>query len=188
MRNDLLKKGLIFGIILLFIGTNVIPTNANSVKKLNEPLEDKLISDEYSNYLGTIYFNFSRFSVNIGFKHPKDTEYIFPVVSGNYTLNFTVELNITSHQKLLLSRGALTFAKISTNDLPIWMAVGINAIHGEMIKAWTIKDIERNFNEPPINGMENVTLSIILQGRGFPFGFLKPEKTSFTITAHFVEE
>jgi len=188
MKNDLIKKGLIFGIALLFIGTNVIATNAFNEIKSNDSMQYKLINDDYINYLGTIYFNFSRFSVDVGFKYPENTDYIFPVESGNYTLNFTVELNITSQKKLFLSRGALTYAKISTDDTPIWMAVGINAIRGEMIKAWTIKDIERNYNDPPINGMENVNLSIILQGRGFPFGFLKPEKTSFKITAYFAEE
>ncbi len=187
MKNNLLKKGLIFGIIILLIGTNVFPANTINEIKSNDSMQYKFINDDYTNYLGTIYFNFSRFSVDVGFKHPKNTDYIFPVKSGNYTLNFTVELNITSQQQLFLARGALTYAKISTDDLPIWMAVGINAIRGEMIKAWTIKDVERDYYEPPINGMENVTLSIILQGRGFPFGFLKPEKTSFTITAHFVE-
>ena len=188
MKNDLLKKGLVFGIILLFIGLSVISSNANVVKKRSDPIVSEVCIDDYTNYLGTIHFNFSRFSLDIGFKRPEDTNYTFPVVDGNYTLNFTVELNTISEKKLLLPRGAFTYAKISADDTPIWAAFGINAIRGEFVGPWTIKDIERNYNDPPINGMENVTLSIILQGRGFPFGFLKPEKTSFTITVHFVEE
>jgi len=188
MKNDLVKKGLVLGIILLFVGLSVIPSNANVVKNSSNSTVGRVNGDDYTNYLGTIYFNFSRFSVNIGFKHPEDTNYTFPVVDGNYTLSFTVELNTTSEQKLLLPRGAFTYAKISTDDTPIWAAFGINVIRGEFVGPWTIEDIERNYNEPPINGAENVTLSIILRGRGFPFGFLKPEETSFTVTAHFVEE
>jgi hypothetical protein len=158
------------------------------VDKSSDPTAGQMNGDDYTNYLGTIYFNFSRFSVDIGFKHPEDTNYTFPVVAGNYTLSFTVELNITSEQKLLLPRGAFTYAKISTDDTPIWAAFGINVIRGEFVGPWTIKDIERNYNDPPINGAENVSLSIVLRGRGFPFGFLKPEETSFTVTAHFEEE
>ncbi len=188
MRNDLLKKGLVFGIILLFIGLSVISSNANVVKKSSDPMVSEVYIEDYTNYLGTMYFNFSRFSVDIAFEHPEDTDYTFPVVEGNYTFNFTVELNTTSEQKMLLPRVALTYAKISTDDTPIWAAVGINFIRGEFVGPWTIKDIERNYNEPPINGAENISLSIILRGRGFPFGFLKPEETSFTITAHFEEE
>ncbi len=188
MKNDLVKKGLVLGIILLFVGLSVIPSNANVVKNSSNSTVGRVNGEDYTNYLGTIYFNFSRFSVNVGFEHPEDTDYTFLVVDGNYTLNFTVELNITSEQKLLLPRGAFTYAKISTDDTPIWAAFGFNFVRGDYVGAWTIKDIERNYNDPPINGQENVTMEIILQGRGFPFGFLKPEETSFTITAHFVEE
>lgn len=188
MKNKLFRKGLVFGIILLFIGISVIPSNANVVKKSNDPTVDQLNGDDYTNYLGTIYFNFSRFSVEVGFKTPEDTNYTFPVINGKYTLNFTIELKAQSEQKLLLPRGALTYAKISADNTPIWAAFGINVIRGEFVGPWTIKDIERNYNDPPINGAENVTLSIILRGRGFPFGFLKPEETSFTITAHFAED
>lgn len=188
MKNDLVKKGLVLGIILLFVGLSVIPSNANVVNKSSVPMKGEISGDDYTNYLGAIHFNISRFSTDVGFEHPEDTDYTFPVVDGNYTLNFTVELNITSEQTFLLSRGAFTYAKISTDDSPIWAAVGINFVRGEYVGAWTIKDIERNYNDPPINGQENVTMEIILRGRGFPFGFLKPEETSFTITAHFVEE
>ena len=188
MRNDIVKKLLVFGLILLFIGLSVIPSNANVVKKSGDSIVSEVSIDDYTNYLGAIYFNFSRFSVDIGFKHPEDTNYTFPVVDGNYTLNFTVELHTTSEQKLLLPRGAFTYAKISTDNTPIWAAFGINSIRGEFVGPWTIKDIERNYNDPPINGAENVSLSIVLRGKGFPFGFLKPEETSFTIAAHFEEE
>ncbi len=188
MKNDSIKKGLIFGIILLFIGISVIPSNANVVDKSSIPIKSKASSDNYTNYLGEIFFNISRFSTEVGFKHPNEKNYTFPVVNENYTLNFTVGLNITSEQKLLFLRGAFTYAKISTDDSPIWAAFGINFVRGEVVGPWNISDIARNYNEPPINGQENVTMSIILQGRGFPFGFLKPEETSFTITAHFVEE
>lgn len=188
MRNDFIKKGLIFGTILLFVGISVIPSNANVVDKSSVPTESKASSDDYTNYLGEIFFNISRFSTEVGFKHPGDTNYTFPVINGNYTLNFTVGLNITSEQKLLFVRGAFTYAKISTDDAPIWAAFGINFVRGEVVGPWNISDISRNYNDPPINGQENVTMSIILRGRGFPFGFLKPEETSFTIKAHFVEE
>ncbi len=188
MKNIFWKKGLVLGIILLFIGMSVIPSNADVVRNKNNSPVVLVNSDNYTNYLGAIYFNLSRFSTDIGFEHPEVTDYTFPVVDGNYTLDFTIELNTTSEQKLLLLRGVFTSAKISTNDSPIWVAYGINFIRGEYVGAWTIQDIERNYNEPPINGAENVTLSIILRGRGFPFGFLKPEETSFTVTAHFVEE
>jgi len=188
MKNNLVKKGLVLGIIFLFVGLSVIPSNANVVKNSSNSTVGRVNGDDYTNYLGTIYFNFSRFSVDIGFTHPEETDYIFPVINGNYTLNFTVELNTIFEQILLLPRGAITYAKISTDDTPIWAAFGINVIRGEFVGAWTIKDIERNYNDPPINGAENVTLSIILQGRGFPFGFFKPEETTFTVTAHFVEE
>ncbi len=188
MKNDLVKKGLVFGIILLFIGLSVISSNANVVEKSSDPTAGQMNDDDYTNYLGTIYFNFSRFSVDIGFRHPEEINYTFPVINGNYTLNFTVGLNITSEQKLLFLRGAFTYAKISADDSPIWAAFGINFVRGEVVGPWNISDIARNFNDPPINGQENVTMSIILRGRGFPFGFLKPEETSFTITVHFVEE
>jgi len=188
MRNDIVKKGLVIGILLLFIGISSIPTNANVVKNNSNHIDNELNNSDYTNYLGTIYFNLARFSTDIGFEHPQVSDYTFPVVDGNYTLDFTVELNITSEQKLLLSRGVFTSAKISTDDSPIWMAYGINFVRGEHVGAWTIQDIERNYNEPPINGQETVTMTVILKGRGFPFGFLNPEETSFTITAHFVEQ
>jgi hypothetical protein len=178
LKSDIIKKGLVIGIFLLFIGISSAPTNANVVKN----------NSDYTNYLGTIYLNLGRFSTDIGFEHPEVTDYTFPVIDGNYTLNFTVELNITSDQKLLLSRGLFTSAKISIDDSPIWKAFGINFGRGEHVGAWTIQDIERNYNEPPINGQETVTLSVIIKARGFPFGLLKPQETSFTITAHFVEE
>ena len=187
MKNIFWKKGLVLGIILLFIGMSVISSNADVVRNKNNSPVVLVNSDNYTNYLGAIYFNLSRFSTDIRFEHPEVTDYTFPVVDGNYTLDFTIELNTTSEQKLLLSRGVFTSAKIITNDSPIWVAYGINFIRGEYVGAWTIQDIERNYNEPPINGQETVTMSVILKGRGFPFGFLKPEETSFTITAHFVE-
>jgi len=188
MRNDIFKKGLVIGILLLFIGISSNPINANLLKDNSNHIDNELNNSDYTNYLGTIYFNLARFSTDIGFEHPDVSDYTFPVVDGNYTLNFTVELNITSEQKLLLSRGVFTSAKISIGDSPIWKAFGINFIRGEYVGAWTIQDIERNYNEPPINGQETVTLSVILKGRGFPFDFLKPEETSFTITAHFVDQ
>ena len=187
-RNELVKKGLVIGILLLFIGISSIPTNANVIKNNSNHIDNELNNSDYTNYLGTIYFNLGRFSTDIGFEQPEVTDFTFPVVDGNYTLGFTVELNITSEQKLLLSRGVFTSAKISMNDSPIWKAYGINFIRGEYIGAWTIQDIERIYNKPPINGQEAVALSVILKGRGFPFGFLKPVETSFTITAHFVEQ
>ena len=181
MKNCLYKKGLVFGIILLFIGMSVIPSNANVVNKSSVPMKGEVSSDDYTNYLGAIYFNLSRFSVDVEFEHLEDTDYTFPVIDGNYTLNFTVEFNTTSEQTLLLSRGAFTYAKISTDDSPIWAAFGFNFVRGDYVGAWTIKDIERNYNDPPINGAENVTMEIILQGRGFPFGFLKPEVILFLL-------
>ncbi len=187
MKNKFWEKGLVFGIILLFIGMSVISSNADVVRNRNNSPVVLVNSDNYTNYLGAIHFNLSRFSTDIGFEQSEVTDYTFPVVDGNYTLDFTIELNITSEQTLLLSRGVFTSAKISTNDSPIWKAFGINFVRGEYVGAWTIQDIERNYNEPPINGQETVTMSVILKGRGFPFGFLKPEETSFTITAHFVE-
>jgi hypothetical protein len=188
MKNKLWKKGLVLGLILLFVGLSVIPSNANMNENSRNPTVGRVNSNDYTNYLGSISFNISRFSTEIGFKHPDNKNYTFTVVNSTYILNFTVELNITSEQKLLLTRGAFTYAKISMDDSPIWAAFGINFVRDEVVGPWTIKDIERDFNDPPINGAENVTLSIILRGRGFPFGFLKPEETSFTITAHFVEE
>ena len=188
MRSDIVKKGLVIGILLLFIGISSVPTNANSVKSNSNPIGNELNNSDYTNYLGTIYFDLGRFSTNIGFEHPEITDYTFPIVNSNYTLNFTVELNITSDQKLLLSRGVFTSAMISMGDSPIWKAFGINFGRGEYVGAWTIQDIKRNYNEPPINRQETVTLSVIIKARGFPFGLLKPQETSFTITAHFVEE
>jgi len=188
MRNDIVKKGLVIGILLLFIGIISIPTNANLVKSNSKIINNELINNDYTNYLGAIYLNLGRFSTDIVFEHPEVTDYTFPVVDGNYTLDFTLELNITSEEKFLLSRGVFTSAKISIGDSPIWKAFGINFIRGEYVGAWTIQDIERNYNEPPINGQETVTLSVILKARGFPFDFLKPQETSFTITAHFAEE
>jgi hypothetical protein len=188
MRNDIVKKGLVIGILLLFIGISSIPTNANVVKNNSNHIDSKLNNSDYTNYLGTIYFNFSRFSVDIGFTHPEVTDYIFPVVNGNYTLNFTVELNTKFEQIMLFPRGVFTYAEIKTDDKPIWSAFGINVIRGDFVGAWTLKDVERIYTDPPINGRENVTISIRLQGRGFPFSFFKPNETYFTINVHFVEE
>jgi len=188
MRNDIIKKGLVIGIFLLFIGISSIPINANVVKNNSKYIDGELNNSDYTNYLGTIHFNLGRFSTDVGFEHPEVIDYTFPVVDSNYTLNFTVELNITLEQKMLLSRGVFTSAKISTGDSPIWKAYGINFIRSEYVVAWTIKDIERNYNEPPINGQETIILSVILKARGFPFGSLRPEETSFTIAAHFAEQ
>lgn len=187
IRSDIVKKGLVIGILLLFIGISSIPTNANVVKNNSNHNDNDLDISDYTNYLGTIYFNLGRFSADIGFEQPEVTDYSFPVVDGNYTLNFTVELNITSDQNLLLSRGVFTSAKISAGDSPIWKAFGINFGRGDYVGAWTIQDIERNYNEPPVNGQETVIMSVIIKARGFPFGLLKPQETSFTITTHFVE-
>jgi len=187
MENKFLKKGLVLGIILLFVGMSVISSNADVVRNRNSPPVGLINSDNYTNYLGAIHVNLSRFSIGFEFVHPEETDFTFPVVDGNYTLNFDIELNITSEQRLLISRGVFTSAKISTDDSPIWKAFGINFVRGDYVGAWSIEDIARNFNEPPINGQETVTMEVILKGRGFPFGFLKPQETSFTITAHFVE-
>ncbi|KYK23720.1 hypothetical protein AYK21_02250 [Thermoplasmatales archaeon SG8-52-2] len=188
IKSDIVKKGLVIGILLVFISISCIPTNANVVENNSNHIDNDFINSDYTNYLGKISFNLGRFSSEIGFEHPEITDYTFPVINGNYTLNFTVELNITSDQKLLLSRGVFTSAKISIGDSPIWKAFGINFIRGEHVSAWTIQDIERNYIAPPINGQETVTLSIILKARGFPFDFLKSQETSFIITAHFIEE
>ena len=188
IKIDIVKKGLVIGILLLFISISSIPMNANVVKNNSYHIDSELINSDYTNYLGTINFNLERFSSEIGFEHPKITEFTFPIINGNYTLNFTVELNVTSNQKLLLSRGVFTSAKISIGNSPIWKAFGINFIRGEHVGPWTIQDIDRNYNEPPINGQETVTLSVILKARGFPFDFIKPKETFFTITANFIEE
>jgi len=188
VKNKLCEKGLVFGIILLFVGLCVIPSNAGVDKNSKHSTYSQIYSNDYTNYLGDIYFNFSRVSVDIGFKDPEEADYIFPVIDGNYTFNFTVEINITMQQKFLIPRGAFTNAKILVGDIPVWTAFGINFGRGDFILPWTIRDIERDFNEPPINGQENVTLTIILKARGFPFGFLKPKETSFEVTAHFVDE
>jgi hypothetical protein len=188
MRNDIVKKGLVIGIILLFIGISSMPTNANVVKKNSNNIDSELNNSDYTNFLGTIYFNFSRFSVDIGFQQPEVTDYIFPVIDGNYTLNFTVELNTKFEELMLLPRGVFTYAEIKTNEKPIWSAFGINVIRGDNVGPWTIEDVKRVYTDPPINGKENVTISIRLQGRGFPFSFFKPNETCYTINAHFVEE
>ena len=186
-KYSLLKKGLSFLTILLFVGLCIIPSNAVEIKTSGNTTDCPVNVDNYTNYLGKIYFNLSRFSVDIGFEHPEDTDYTFPVVDDNYISNFTVELNITSEQKLFFTRGVFTSAKILVGDTPLWMAFGINFMRGDYVVPWTIKDIERNFNSAPINGQENVTLTIILRARGFPFSFLNPKETSFTVTAHFLE-
>ena len=55
MKNKLWKKGLVLGIIVLFVGASVISTNAcvtkNSIKQTNTQIE----SEEYPNFVGTIY-------------------------------------------------------------------------------------------------------------------------------------
>jgi len=187
MKNKFKKKGLTIGIIFLFVGLCIIPSNANEIKNCRNSTPDRVNDGNYTNFLGKIDFNLGRFSVEIGFEHPEDTDYTFLVVDSKYTLNFTIELNITSEQKLLLTRGAFTNAKILVGDTPVWTAFGINFVRGDYVIPWTIKDIERDFNAPPINGQENVNLTITLKARGFPFGFLSPKETSFTVTANFVE-
>ena len=188
MRNDIVKMGLVIGILLLFISISSIPTNANIVKNNSNNLDNELNKSDYTNYLGTIYFNFSRFSVDIGFTHPEETDYIFPVIDGNYTLNFTVELNTKFEELMLFPRGVFTYAEIRTDGKPIWSAFGINVIRGDYVGTWNLKDVARVYTEPPVNGRENITISINLVGRGFPFSFFKPVETYFTINAHFIEE
>lgn len=188
MNRGLLKKGLVIGVILCLFGLSVIPSNANVIEKRSDPIVNQNISSNYTNYLGTMYVNFSRFSSEIGFKLPENTNYSFPVVTGNYTLNFTVEVNITFNQILLFPRGIYTYTLISINNTPIWAAFGVNFIHDNIVFEWIIKDIDRNFTNPPINGTEKVNLSIFIQGRCFPFGFFKPKETSFAISVRFIDE
>jgi hypothetical protein len=187
MRNDIVKLGLVIGILLLFISISSMPTNANVVKNNSNNIDSELNNSDYTNFLGTIYFNFSRFSVDIGFTQPEVKDYVFPVIDGNYSLNFTVELNTKFEQIMLFPRGVFTYAEIRTDGRPIWSAFGINVIRGDFVGAWTIEDVERIYTDPPINGRENVTISIRLQGRGFPFSFFNPVETCFTINVHFVE-
>ena len=187
MKKKMFRNGLVIGIIILFVMMSVIPSNAHVVKNSSSSTVGQVNSDDYTNYLGTIYFNFSRFSVEVGFTVPEDRNYTFPVIDGKYTLNFTVEFMSKSNQILFFPRIAFSYAKICADDTPVWVAYGFNIVRGEVVGPWEIKDIERNYNDPPINGRENVTLSIYLQGRGFPFGFLRPKGISFTITAYFAE-
>ena len=189
MKSSYVKKSMVLAIILLIIGLGVFTSNAHVVKNSSNSTVGQGNSDDYTNYLGTIYFNVSRFSVEIGFTVPENRNYTFPVIDGMVKINFTIEFIAKLKQNLFFPRIALWHVKFSPDDDPhYWAIFNIHLIRRDYVLPIVLGNYSEDYNDYPFNGMENVTFSIRLQGRGFPFGFLKAERILFTITTHFVEE
>jgi len=202
MHKSLVRKGLVLGIIVLFVGASVISTNAGVAKNSIKQTDTQIESEEYPNFVGTIYITWNnlyteplknfRPNVTIVPVPIEERHYNFPADENNMVrFNFSAKLVVEQIKPLTLPR--LTFAGWGHGkDSDPWHAESLfppiivwlnNHINPKTYDIYWEDELERN-----TNGAENMTLFVHLEGYGFPFGFLLPPGIIYediNVTAHF---
>ena len=189
------KKTIILGIIILFLGISIIPSNA--IVNDNNHIKTNQINND-QNYLGTIYINFtsilnpyptSPLLYRIEFKTKEFEHYNVSVIGGIAKFNFTVNCSGRCRHDLLMTRYAIYHGEFGhlditwgKNDIIIPLKTQTFGVRFPMYLEW-----EMDYNSPPINGAESMDLTVYLSGRGFPFGFFAGGQPSFKITVDFIE-
>jgi hypothetical protein len=103
MKNELIRKGLIFGMVLLFVGTSVVSAkiNTNQNKAVDKDYTTSTTERTYYNLIGgvniTYDFRGTPTVVKIEWWRAKDRNFTYPVKDGNVKINYTIELQSYSN-------------------------------------------------------------------------------------------
>ena len=120
MKDKLLRKGIVLGIIVLFVGTNIVPANVNTKNIIaNDKNYTAEISDDtiHYNLIGGVNISFDNFwekeSIKIEYwfiPHPY-RNFTYPVENGMVKINYTL-LFQTWSDGFFLMRGLAWFQNI----------------------------------------------------------------------------
>ena len=184
-KNILVRKGLVFGIAIIFIGMGIVPTTAifqEDIIEINNGVEvTNTQNNNCSNSLGEMEVFWNRFWIvpwTFIYPVPLYTNYYFPEQNGNLIANFSA--NCTTYSlspDIIIPR--CSFFRVIIRDGPNrWSRILENG-H----KITYIKNVDPHTPSfcmelenisIPLNGKENRTLYVELICGGHPFNFEIP--------------
>jgi hypothetical protein len=98
MKNKIVIKGIIIGIILLLVGATVIPasTNKNQNRTKDNTFAVKTVNDQIDNLIGGVIvtFDYAAKDSSVKFEWWKtiDRNFTYPIINGNVSVNYTIKL------------------------------------------------------------------------------------------------
>jgi len=100
---NLIRKGLVLGVIILFIGTSIVPANLNTNqnKAVNKDNTTSTTEEKYYNLIGGVNITYGyRGLPNVikieWWKNP-DRNFTYPIINGKVSLNYTIEFQTYSN-------------------------------------------------------------------------------------------
>jgi len=109
MKNKIISKGLVIGIIVLFVGANIVPANTNTkhITVNNKNYTAEISDDTIYNLIGgvNISFGFSN-DIRIEWWRVEDRNFTYPVEDGMVKINYTIRLQTKSNGFFILPRFA----------------------------------------------------------------------------------
>ena len=112
MENKIISKGLVIGIIVLFLGTNIVPAaiNTKNIIMNNKNYTTEISDDTVYNLIGgvNISFNFIFMKpiIIIEWWRVEDRNFTYPVEDGMVKINYTIRLQTKSNGFFTLPRFA----------------------------------------------------------------------------------
>ena len=178
MRKDVFRKGIVFGIVIIFIGMGIVPTAAifqEDIIEVNNGVEvTNTQNNNCSNSLGEMEVFWNRFWIvpwTFIYPVPLYTNYSFPEQNGNLIANFSVNCTTYALSSAIIIPRCSFFKVVIYNGRSGW-----HKILGEKIM-W-IRDVDIGTPDfcmelenisIPMNGEDNRTLYVELICGGHPF-------------------
>jgi len=110
MKNELIRKGLVFGMVLLFVGTSVVSatiyTNQSKAKDNNNTV--KIAEDTIYNLIGGVNVTFDfplvKGAVKWEWWKVNDRNFTYPITNGTVDVNYTIKLQAYSIGVFIIPR------------------------------------------------------------------------------------
>lgn len=180
MKNKTVKKGLVFGIIIIFIGMGIVPTTAifqEDTIEVNKDVEvTNAQNNNCSNSLGEMEVFWDRgWIVPWTFIYPVPlyTDYYFPEQNGILIANFSVNCTTYSRSPDMIIPRCSFFSVIIHDGRNRWYRVlenGYKRIWVRSVDMFTPSFcMELENVSIPLNGKDNRTLYVELICGGHPF-------------------
>jgi len=188
MKNGLVKKGLVLGIILLFVGMSVVPTNASEEyileKKQNNGSIGTLSNVDPTNLLAMFNITWKKRCgpPEIDIKCQPDNNYTYPEAAGWVSANFSVICNTWLATAVLIPRLSCFSISLWNKDddieyerITFYYFLNTGDTQPKRMYVF-FEDIRLNTNGQPLE------LHAWFKGWGFPFGLIRsPEPVSCPI-------
>jgi len=141
MKNELIRKGLVFGMVLLFVGTSVVSATIfpNQSKARDNNQTVKIAESTVYNLIGGVNISFdfhgTRPAVNFTWWINPDRNFTYPITNGKVNVNYTFEVQFYSIGVFFIPRFA---GLISTLYYPENIMLG-EGVAVDMVPFWQTK-------------------------------------------------